>query len=169
MASGFRLATPDSFPVTGWTTGLSVWVENDKVTNNPDRMRHINAATRNLAIACAIVTLTGAASVHVLTAAEAKPKYTTKEVMKTLHKGQDNIAKHVSQGAGTKEEIEKLVEYYASLPLNEPPKGDKASWSAKSTALLKAAQDLKAGKPNALAGYKQAVNCKACHSAHKPD
>ena len=126
--------------------------------------RNLIAASVTLALA-----LAGAASVPLLRAAEAKPKYTTKEVMKALHKGQDNIAKHVSQGHGTKEEIDKLVEYYASLPLNEPAKGDKASWTAKSTALLKAAQDLKAGKPNALAGYKQAVNCKACHSVHRPD
>lgn len=132
-------------------------------------MRKTNAAHRNLILACTILALAGVASVPLLRAADAKPKYTTKDVMKALHKGQDNIAKHVSQGAGTKEEIDKLVEYYASLPLNEPPKGDKASWSAKSTALLKAAQELKAGKPDALAGYKQAVNCKACHSAHKPD
>lgn len=127
------------------------------------------ATQKSLIIACLALALGGAASVPLLRAAEAKPKYTTKEVMKALHKGQDNIAKHVSQGAGTKEEINKLVEYYASLPLNEPPKGDKSSWSTKSTALLKAAQDLQAGKPNALAGFKQAVNCKACHSAHKPD
>ena len=132
-------------------------------------MHQGTAVTRNFVIACATLALVGAASVSLLRAAEAKPKYTTKEVMKTLHKGQDNVAKHVSQGTGTKEEIDRLVEYYASLPLNEPPKGDKASWSAKSTALLKAAQDLKAGKPDALAGFKQAVNCKACHSAHKPD
>ena len=132
-------------------------------------MRQRIVTRRNLTAASVVLALAGAISVPMLRAAEAKPKYTTKEVMKALHKGQDNIAKHVSQGHGTKEEIDKLVEYYASLPLNEPSKGDKASWTTKSTALLKAAQDLKAGKPNALAGYKQAVNCKACHSAHRPD
>ena len=132
-------------------------------------MRQRTVTRRNLIAASVALAFVGAVSVPVLRAAEAKPKYTTKEVMKTLHKGQDNIAKHVSQGSGTKEEFDKLVEYYASLPLNEPPKGDKESWTAKSTALFKAAQDLKAGKPNALAGFKQAVNCKACHSVHRPD
>jgi hypothetical protein len=132
-------------------------------------MRQRTVTRRHLIAASVALALAGVASVPLLRAAEAKPKYTTKEVMKALHKGQDNIAKHVTQGSGTKEEIEKLVEYYASLPLNEPPKGDKTSWTAKSTALLRAAQDLKAGKPNALAGYKQAVNCKACHSAHRPN
>ena len=132
-------------------------------------MRQRTVTRRHLIAASVALALAGVASVPLLRAAEAKPKYTTKEVMKALHKGQDNIAKHVTQGSGTKEEIDKLVEYYASLPLNEPPKGDKTSWTAKSTALLRAAQGLRAGKPNALAGYKQAVNCKACHSAHRPN
>ena len=32
-----------------------------------------------------------------------------------------------------------------------------------------AAKDLQAGKPDSVAKYKEAVNCKACHSVHKPD
>ena len=34
---------------------------------------------------------------------------------------------------------------------------------------LAAAQNLQKGGPDAAAKYKEAVNCKACHSAHKPD
>ena len=104
-----------------------------------------------------------------LRAAEAKPKYTIKEVMKALHKGKENVSKRVLQGQGTKDDLAKLVEYYASLPLCTPEKGDKASWTAKTSLLLKSAQSLKAGDPASLAAYKQAVNCKACHSLHKPD
>jgi cytochrome c556 len=127
-----------------------------------------NAPSPRLALGLAAASLLLATAASVQTA-EAQPKYTTKQVMKTLHKGQDNIAKHVTQGQGTAEEIAKLVEYYQSLPLNKAPKGDSASWEAKTMALLKAAEALKAGQPGALAGYKQAVNCKACHSMHKPD
>jgi len=103
-----------------------------------------------------------------LHAADAKAKYSIKDVMKALHKGDVNTAKTVSQGKGTKEDFAKLVEYYESLPLCTPPKGDKADWDSKATALLKAAKSLKAGESTALAAYKQASNCKACHSAHKP-
>jgi cytochrome c556 len=101
--------------------------------------------------------------------AEDKPKYTVKEVMKALHKGDDAIAKKVAKGEGMHEDYMKLVQYYTALPLNEPPKGDAASWKAKTTALLDAAKALHEGKPGALDQYKQAVNCKACHSVHKPD
>jgi cytochrome c553 len=97
-----------------------------------------------------------------------KPKYTIKEVMKAIHKGEDNIGKRVVKGQASKEDIAKMVEYYESLPLNDPPRGERSSWDAKTTALVNAAHDLKAGKAGALAEYKEAANCKACHTAHKP-
>ena len=98
-----------------------------------------------------------------------KPKYTVKEIMKAINKGDDNIGKRAGKGVASKEDLAKMVEYYESLPLNDPPRGDKASWEHKTTALLAAAKDLKAGKPNALQTYKEASNCKACHMAHKPE
>jgi cytochrome c556 len=104
----------------------------------------------------------------VLNAAD-KPKHSVKDVMKALHKGDDALAKKVSKGEGTKDDFKKLVEYYAALPLNDAPKGDASSWKEKTTALLDAAKALEAGKAGALDQYKAAVNCKACHSAHKPD
>ena len=39
----------------------------------------------------------------------------------------------------------------------------------KTEKLLAAAQALQSGAPDGAAKYKEAVNCKACHSAHKPD
>jgi hypothetical protein len=101
--------------------------------------------------------------------AEAKAKYTVKEVMKEIHKGEDNIGKRAVKGQASKEDIAKMVEYYASLPLNDPPRGDKASWLEKTAALVKASQELKAGKPGASDHYKEAANCKGCHTAHKPE
>jgi len=96
-----------------------------------------------------------------------KPKYTTAEIMKTLHKGNESVGKKVQSGLGTKEDFAKLVEYYGSLPLNEPPEGSAASWKEKSTALLNAAKALHAGQEGALAQYKKAANCKACHDVHR--
>ena len=96
-----------------------------------------------------------------------KPKYTTAEIMKALHKGNDSLGKKVQNGQGTKEDFAKLVEYYLSLPLNEPPEGNAASWKEKSTVLLDAAKALNDGKEGALAQYKKAVNCKACHDVHR--
>ena len=100
-------------------------------------------------------------------AATEKPKHTTAEIMKSLHKGNDSLGKKVQSGQGTKEDYAKLVEFYTSLPLNEPPEGSAASWKEKSTAVLEAAKALNDGKDGALAQYKKAVNCKACHDVHR--
>lgn len=98
-----------------------------------------------------------------------KPKYTTEQIMEQGFKGKESPAARVGRGEGTAADFKLLAELSASLPLNAPPKGDAASWKEKSTALAKAGKDLAAGKPGALEAWKSASNCKACHSAHKPD
>ena len=117
---------------------------------------------------CFLVVLGVTAAAPVI--AEAKePKYTIKEVMQAIHKGQDNIGKRAAQGAASKDEIARIAEYYESLPQNEPPRGELASWKEKTGKLLSAAGALKAGTPGAVEMYKAATNCKACHNEHKPE
>lgn len=103
-----------------------------------------------------------------LRAADAKPKYSVKDVMKALHKGDENTGKKIARGQGDAADLAKLVDYYEALPANKPPRGEQASWDAKTGALLKAARSLKAGEAGALEAFKAATNCKACHGAHKP-
>jgi hypothetical protein len=87
-----------------------------------------------------------------------KPKYTIKEVMKN-HK--DKLHEKFQKGETTKEETKKLLEGYEALLKSKPPKGDEKDWKAKSEALVKAVKD------DDKAAYKKAVDCKACHDAHK--
>jgi hypothetical protein len=117
----------------------------------------------------ALPLMAAAVTAPLLRAANDKPKYTIKEVMKNLHKGDENVGKKVSRGEGTKADFDKMVDYYSSLPLNDPPRGDKDSWHEKTMALVNSAKDLQAGKPGAVESYKKAANCKACHMAHKPE
>lgn len=98
-----------------------------------------------------------------------KPKYTTEEIMKQGFKGKESPAARVGKEQGTAADFKLLAELTASLPFNTPPKGDAASWKEKTTALAKAGQQLAAGKAGALEAWKAAANCKACHTAHKPD
>lgn len=104
-----------------------------------------------------------------LHAADSTPKYSIKDVMKALHKGDENIGKKVARGQGAAEDFSKLLDYYSALPGNKPPRGEQASWDAKTAALVKAAKSLKAGESGAVEAYKAATNCKACHTAHKPE
>jgi hypothetical protein len=124
---------------------------------------------RTLTTVIAAAAFVGITATPAFPATDAKPKYSTKEIMKALNKGDENIGKKVSRGQGSAEDFDKLVEYYSALPANKPPRGDQSSWDAKTAALLKASKSLKAGEPGALAAYKAAVNCKACHTEHKPE
>lgn len=125
---------------------------------------------KNKAAVITVALLATGLSVSLLAAdSKSKPKYTTKEIMKAINKGDDSICKKITKGTASKEEIAKMIACYKELPLNEPPKGSAASWKEKSSALVKAAEALGKNEPGALEKFKQAVNCKACHSEHKPD
>lgn len=116
------------------------------------------------------VTVLGALAFVPLAMAEGKKaKHTVKDVMKEIHKGEDNIGKRAIKGEASKQDLAKMVEYYESLPANEPPRGELASWKEKTGALVKAAKALNAGQAGAAEAYKNAANCKACHNAHKPE
>ncbi len=122
-----------------------------------------------IAALCGIAGLLAYGTVHLVRAENAKPKYTVSEVMKAIHKGDDNIAKRAAKGVATKEELAKIVDYYAAMPLNEPPRGDKAAWEKKASTLFKAAKSMQAGEAGGLEAFQKAVNCKACHNDHKPE
>ncbi len=102
----------------------------------------------------------------------AEEKSVIKDAMKTYHKapkGVDPVCKKATDGKATPEELSKLVECYTAMAKAKPPQGDEVSWKDKTGKLLTAAQSLQKGEAGAAAKYKDAVNCKACHSVHKPD
>jgi hypothetical protein len=124
-------------------------------------MKKSFAILASLGLAFAVVSLA-------LADQDKTPKYTVEEIMKALHKGDDSVGKKVLKGQGKQADFDKLVEYYTSLPLNDPPQGDPEGWKQKTTAVLNAAQALKDGKPGALDQYTKAVSCKDCHSIYRP-
>lgn len=96
----------------------------------------------------------------------------TKKFMKDFHKapkGVDPVCKKAGDGKASKDELAKLVAGYKAMTTAKPPKGDEASWKEKTGKVLEAAMALQKGAADGAANYKEAVNCKACHSAHKPD
>lgn len=95
-----------------------------------------------------------------------------KEAMKVFHKapkGVDPVCKKAVDGNASADELKKLVAAYKEMAAAKPPKGELASWKEKAGKLLAAATELQQGKAGAAEKYKEAVNCKACHSVHKPD
>jgi hypothetical protein len=60
-----------------------------------------------------------------------------------------------------------LVDYYESLPLNKPPKGDAKEWKTKTEEIVKLAKAIQKGDKDAGAKLKAALNCAACHKIFK--
>ena len=102
-------------------------------------------------------------------ATKPKPAQTIEQVMETGFKGKESLCARVSKGEGNATDHKTMVDLTYQLTLNTPPKGDLKSWMEKTTALHAAAQSLAANQPGAMDAWKAAVNCKACHSLHKPD
>lgn len=96
-----------------------------------------------------------------------KPK-SIKDAMVSVHKGKDSLVSKVSAGKGTPEDHSRLLEIYQFLATQKPPQGDADSWKAKTSALIAASMDLVDKKAGAADTFKKAVDCKSCHSVHKP-
>jgi hypothetical protein len=109
----------------------------------------------------------------VLLAAEpskAKPKFTIKEVMKVAIKGDSALVKKACKGTATPEELRKLVEFCKALTEGTPPRGDMESWTKRSRALYEAAVAIEKDpkSPEASLRLENAVECRQCHTPHKP-
>ena len=95
------------------------------------------------------------------------PKYKTKQVMAKVFKGKASLKAKISAGKATAEEKKTALEYLQALAKNKPKKGDAASWTKKTLALVKAAKQVVDGKEGGIKSFNAATNCKACHNLHK--
>ena len=62
-----------------------------------------------------------------------------------------------------------MLGFYLAMEKVEPPRGSVEGWVAKMKKLSEASIYLYAEKEGAVEMFKEAVNCKACHSKHKPE
>ena len=93
-----------------------------------------------------------------------------KDAMRYAHKapkGEKKLNEKIVDGTATDEEIKKTLDLYKAIGDTKPPKGDPAEFKAKMAKLIVATEEVVEKKPDAVAHYKDAVNCKACHSEHK--
>lgn len=99
-------------------------------------------------------------------AQDEEPEYTISEVMKEAHKG--GLLKKVFEGKASDEDKAKLLDLYEAMLANDPPKGSAEAWKKRSEAIVAAAKELIEDKEGASEKLTKAVNCKACHSEHRP-
>ena len=91
------------------------------------------------------------------------------KAMKEGHKGKTSIVAKIKDGSATKADIEKLHKFYQEMSKVKPPRGDAEAWKKKTTQLANLTGKLAKGDEKAKAAFGKAVNCKACHSKHKPE
>jgi len=122
-----------------------------------------------LKYASAAVTLTVALAV---TAFALDAKYQPiADAMKFAHKapkGEKKVSDKIIDGTVSEEDLKKTLDLYKAMADTEPPKGDPAAFKAAVAKLISATEDVVAKKDGAAAAYKEAVNCKKCHTDFKP-
>ena len=91
------------------------------------------------------------------------------KAMKEGHKGKTSIVAKIKDGSASKADIEKLQKWYQEMSKVKPPRGDAEAWKKKTTHLATLTGKIAEGNEKAKAAFGKAVNCKACHNAHKPE
>lgn len=93
------------------------------------------------------------------------------QIMQRAHKkpktGGSMLLKKVALGSANATEKQELLKLYKSMSTQKPPKGDAASWQAKTKLLVDAADAALKGMPGADKKLNRAANCSACHNDHK--
>lgn len=77
------------------------------------------------------------------------------------------LAKRVAGKSADKEDKELLLKLFRELEETDPPVGDKDEWDERVKKLVDAAQDAIDDKDGYQRRLKKAVNCGACHKAHR--
>ena len=93
-----------------------------------------------------------------------------KDAMKFAHKapqGEKKLSDKIIDGSAPEADVKKTLDLYKAMVDTKPPKGDEAAFKQKVQKLIAATEEVVEKKPDAAAHYKEAVNCKACHSEHK--
>lgn len=98
----------------------------------------------------------------------ADEKMTIESIMEKSHKGKEAPVQAISAGKADEKLIKQFLTYYEFMSTQKPPVGDEAAWKKKTGAVIEALKALEGHKPGAAEAFKTAVNCKACHTDHKP-
>ena len=99
---------------------------------------------------------------------KASQSITIANVMINYHKEKNSAVNLAREGKGNREDLERLVDYYQAIQKIDPPKGSPENWKTLMTELVGATQGLLEGAPNAVDRFATAVDCRACHSQHRP-
>ncbi len=118
------------------------------------------------------VTAAAVAAIITSLALAAEETNPIKDAMRFAHKapkGEKKLSEKIVDGTAPEADIEKALSLYKAMADTKPPKGDQADFKDRVAKLVAATQEVVDKKPDAIAHYKEAANCKACHTEHKAD
>jgi hypothetical protein len=93
-----------------------------------------------------------------------------KDAMKFAHKapqGEKKLSDKIIDGSAPEADVKKTLDLYKAMLDTKPPKGEQVAFKEKVQKLIGATEEVIEKKPDAAAHYKEASNCKACHSEHR--
>ena len=99
--------------------------------------------------------------------AEAPKQMTIADIMKSIHEGKSSKAVLAPQGKLSDDDLNQMLELYGLMAAMTPPKGDKEHFQQLTHSLITATKGLLAKTPGADDEFKQAADCKSCHSQHR--
>jgi Planctomycete cytochrome C/Leucine Rich repeat len=99
--------------------------------------------------------------------AEAPKQMTIADIMKSIHEGKNSKAVLAPQGKLSDDDLNQMLELYGLMAAMAPPAGDKEHFQELTRGLVTATKGLLAKTPGAGDEFKQAVDCKSCHTQHR--
>ena len=98
----------------------------------------------------------------------AEEKSKTAEFMTKYFKGKESFVAKANAGTVDEAALKAFVEGALALGNEKPPVGDAEAFKKKTVALADAGKALLEKKEGAAAAFKEATDCKACHSVFRP-
>lgn len=99
--------------------------------------------------------------------AEAPKQMTVADIMRSIHEGKSSKAVLAPQGKLSDDDLNQMLELYELMAGMTPPQGDKAHFQSLAKNLAAATKGLLAKTPGADEEFKQAVDCRSCHTQHR--
>lgn len=132
-----------------------------------DRLRKQIANLEHARDALRVEVFANPAAEAVAAEAEAPPAMSISTIMKSIHEGKNSKAILAPEGKLSDDDLNQMLELYTLMAAMRPPKGEPEHFQELTRNLIAATKGLLAKTPGADDDYRQAADCKACHSQHR--
>jgi hypothetical protein len=132
-----------------------------------ERLRLQIAALEHTRDALRVEIVANVATGPAATEAEAPKQMSIADIMRAIHEGKSSKAVLAPQGKLSDDDLNQMLELYDLMAAMTPPQGDKAHFQTLAKTLAAATKGLLAKTPGADEEFKQAVDCRSCHTQHR--